>query len=174
MRYHTSVQLNTTEHLLNINSMSCASLVSKHIKKICHIREDWSKQQAQLGPDTDKLEATIFKKKIFFLHFALHTNHTVNKLWILTTLQSPHTEPSVKTPLSGLLDSHLGCKRQFLVSHHTYLYKDTSRPAKHTQRMVPAWTSQLPRCGRNFQSLSKLRTIAWIYSASPFSMAYEY
>lgn len=133
MCYHTSVLPNTTEHLLNINSMSCASPVSKHIKKICHIREDWSKQQAQLGPDTDKLEATNFFKKFSFLHFALHTNHTVNKLWILTTRQPLHTEPSVKTPLSGLLDSHLGCKRWFLGSHHMYLYKVTSRPTKHTR-----------------------------------------
>lgn len=34
MCYHTPLQLYTTEHVLRINIMSCASTVSKHIKKI--------------------------------------------------------------------------------------------------------------------------------------------
>lgn len=72
MRYHASLLPNTTDHLRSINSMPCAIPVSKHIKKMCHIREDRSKQQAQLGPNTNKMEATNKWKKSLSCFFLAH------------------------------------------------------------------------------------------------------
>lgn len=112
MGYHTSVLPNTREHLWSVNSMSCAIPVSKHIKKMCHIREDRSKQQAQLGPNTNKMEA-MNKWKISFLHFVLHTKYTVNKLRILNMRWSLHTSSLCKLPFQEYLTVTWDIKSDF-------------------------------------------------------------